>query len=66
MATTKTKADLEAKISDSQDENQELQDQLDAIADIVGGDTEEEEDETGDNETGDDDEEADQDGTDLD
>jgi hypothetical protein len=33
--TTKTKADLEAEISDLQEENQVLQDQLDAIADIV-------------------------------
>ena len=33
--TIKTKAELEAEISDLQDENQDLQDQLDAIADIV-------------------------------
>jgi hypothetical protein len=44
MANGKTKADLEAEIADLQEENQELQDQLDAIADIVGGDEEEDED----------------------
>ena len=35
MATGKTKTELEAQIADLQDENQELEDQLDAIADIV-------------------------------
>ena len=61
MAQGKTKADLEAEISDLQDENQELQDQLDAIADIVGGedgDGDEDDNDTGDdddNDTGDDD-----------
>ena len=33
--STKTKADLEAEVADLQDENQSLQDQLDAVADIV-------------------------------
>jgi hypothetical protein len=51
--TTKTKADLEAEISDLQEENQELQDRLDAIADLVSDDEEEDEDE---NEDGDEDE----------
>jgi hypothetical protein len=52
MASAKTKVDLEQEIADLQDENQELSDQLDAIADIVstddddsGEDEEEEEDE---------------------
>jgi hypothetical protein len=51
MVTTKSKADLEAEIDDLKDENAELQDQLDTIADIVapadeddGADDEEEED----------------------
>jgi hypothetical protein len=35
MATTKSKAELEAENADLRDENQELQDQLDAVADIV-------------------------------
>jgi hypothetical protein len=35
MATTKSKAELEAEIDDLKDENAELQDQLDTIADIV-------------------------------
>ena len=43
MPRSKTKADLEAEISDLQDENQELQDQLDAIADIVAPEEEEDE-----------------------
>ena len=51
MANTKTKAELEAQIADLQDENQELQDQLDAIADIVAPEEEDEDD------GGDDDEE---------
>jgi hypothetical protein len=38
MARGKTKADLEQEISDLQVENQELQDQLDAVADIVAPD----------------------------
>ena|SRR5579872_5140588 len=37
MANGKTKAELEAQIDDLEAENQDLQDQLDAIADIVGG-----------------------------
>jgi len=35
MPRGKTKAELEAEISDLREENQELQDQLEAIADIV-------------------------------
>ena len=35
MATNKSKAELEAEIDDLKDENAELQDQLDTIADIV-------------------------------
>ena len=35
MARTKTRADLEAEIDELQQENQDLQDQLDAVADIV-------------------------------
>jgi hypothetical protein len=34
----KTKAELEAEIADLREENDQLQDALDAIADIVGGD----------------------------
>ena len=37
MAIGRTKAELESPIEDLETENQELQDQLDAIADIVGG-----------------------------
>jgi hypothetical protein len=37
VANGQTKAELQAQIDDLLDENQELQDQLDAIADIVGG-----------------------------
>ena len=49
MAQGKTKAELEAEIADLQEENQELQDQLDAVADIVSPDDgDEDEDETGD------------------
>jgi hypothetical protein len=51
MATTKSKAELEPEIDDLKDENAELQDQLDTIADIVapadeddGADDEEEDD----------------------
>jgi hypothetical protein len=56
MATTKSKTELEAENADLREENAELQDQLDAVADIVapadeeeddgvdGGDYEEEED----------------------
>jgi len=39
MATNKSKAELEAEIADLQGENQELQDQLDSIADIASVDT---------------------------
>jgi hypothetical protein len=53
MANTKTKAELEAQIADLRDENQELQDQLDAIADIVAPEDE------GDDDDGCDDEEDD-------
>jgi hypothetical protein len=35
MATTKSKAELEAENADLRDENEELRDQLDSIADIV-------------------------------
>jgi hypothetical protein len=45
MPTGKTKAELEAEVADLEEENQALQDQLDAIADIVSGDEGEEEDE---------------------
>ena len=53
MANTRTKAELEAEISDLRDENQELRDQLDAVADIVSPDDEngdDEADEDGDQE----------------
>ena len=56
MATTKSKAELEAEIADLQDENQELQEQLDTIADIVAPADDED-----DNDTGDDEEEDGQD-----
>lgn len=56
--TTKTKADLEAEIADLQEENQELQGQLDAVADIVAP-VDEDEDEDDDN--GDDDDDGDDD-----
>jgi hypothetical protein len=52
MSTLKTKAELEAEIADLQEENQELQDRLDAVADLVTGEDEEEEEEE--EETGDD------------
>ena len=41
MSRGKAKAELEAEIADLQEENQELQDQLDAIADIVGDEQDE-------------------------
>ena len=44
MATGKSKAELEAEIEDLKDENEELQDQLDAIADIAAPEDEEDED----------------------
>jgi hypothetical protein len=56
MATNKSKAELEAEIDDLKDENAELQDQLDTIADIVASADEEEED---DNRDADDEEEED-------
>jgi hypothetical protein len=58
MARSKTNADLEAQIADLQEENQDLQDQLDAIADIVAP-TDEDEDE--DDEPDSDDDSADDD-----
>ena len=57
MATPKSKAELEAEIDDLKDENAELQDQLDTIADIVAP-ADEDEDENGD---GDGEEDDDQD-----
>ena len=48
MANGKTKADLEAQIEDLEAENQDLQDQLDAIADIVGGGDDDSDDGNGD------------------
>ena len=68
MPTGKTKAELEAEIADLQDENQELQDQLDAIADIVspddgnGDDDDNGDDDNGDDDDGDDDDQDDDDG----
>lgn len=47
MASNRSKADLEAEIADLQDENQDLQEQLDAIADIVSP-SEEDDDDSGD------------------
>jgi hypothetical protein len=58
MATNKSKAELEAEIDDLKDENAELQDTLDAIADIVSPADEEEDD---DGQDGDDEEDDDQD-----
>jgi hypothetical protein len=50
---TKTKADLEAELSDLQDENKELRDQLDVIADIVApADDDEDEDDNDDDDDG--------------
>jgi hypothetical protein len=57
MATTKSKAELEAENADLRDENEELQSQLDSIADIVAPEDDEEDDDQ--NGTGDDDEEDD-------
>lgn len=54
MATTKSKAELEAEIDDLKDENAELQDQLDTIADIVAP-ADEDEEQDGDGEEEDDD-----------
>jgi hypothetical protein len=61
MARGRTKADLEQEIANLQEENQELQDQLDAVADIVAPD--DDDDDTGD---GDDDDEDDDDQEDND
>jgi hypothetical protein len=55
MATTKSKADLEAEIDDLKDENAELQDQLDTIADIVAPADEDGDDDDDDGGNGDDD-----------
>jgi len=60
MARGKTKAQLEAEIEELQAENQELQDQLDAVADIVNPDEDDdEEDVPDDDDQGDDDDEED-------
>jgi hypothetical protein len=57
-----TKRDLEQQVKELEDENQELQDRLDAVADLVSGDDEEEEEgEDADDDSGDDEEETDQD-----
>jgi hypothetical protein len=55
MATTKSKAELESEIADLKEENEELQEQLDTIADIVAPPDEDEDD----NDTTDDEEEED-------
>lgn len=57
MATTKSKAELEAENADLRDENQKLQDQLDAVADIVAPEDEGDDDDQ--NGAGDDEEEDD-------
>ncbi len=44
---TETKADLQERIAELEDENQALQDQLDAIADIATGENEGEDDDQG-------------------
>jgi hypothetical protein len=60
MGRAKTKADLEQEISDLQEENQELQDQLDAVAEIVAPEDDESEDSEDDgDDDGDDEEEGD-------
>jgi hypothetical protein len=46
MARGRTIAELEAEIEELQTENQELQDQLDAVADIVNPDEDDDDDET--------------------
>jgi hypothetical protein len=58
MARGKTKADLEQEISNLQEENQELQDQLDAVADIVAPD---DDDAGGDGDDGEDDDDEEDD-----
>lgn len=56
MARTQTKADLQQQIDDLQGENQDLQDQLDAIADIVApADDDDQDDGNGDDDNGDND-----------
>jgi hypothetical protein len=55
MAKTKSKAELEAEIDDLKDENAELQDQLDTIADIVAPADEDGDDDDDDGGNGDDD-----------
>ena len=60
MAQGKTKAELESEIADLQEENQELQDQLDAVADIVSPDDGDEDDDD-DDESGDDDQDDEED-----
>lgn len=59
-STTKTKADLEAQIADLRAENQDLQDQLDAIADIVSP-ADEDQDDSNDDDDNDDDDDGDDD-----
>ena len=61
MQKTKTKAELEAEISDLQGENQELQDQLDAISDIISPTDADEDEDDDDNGDDDDDEDDDRD-----
>lgn len=53
MADGKTKAELEAQIDDLEAENQDLQDQLDAIADIVGGGDQDDDDDSDDDDADD-------------
>ena len=55
MARTKSKAELEAEIDDLKDENAELQDQLDTIADIVAPADDDGDDDDDDGGNGDDD-----------
>lgn len=57
MAAGKSKAELEAENADLRDENQELQDQLDTIADIVAPpDDDDDDDDNGEGASDDDDE----------
>jgi hypothetical protein len=58
MARSSTKAQLEDRIDELEQENEELQDQLDAVADIVApadDDLDEDDDSESDDDTGDDD-----------
>jgi hypothetical protein len=57
MARGRTKADLEQEIANLQEQNQELQDQLDAVADIVAPDDDDGSDDDEDDDVEDDDEE---------